>query len=106
MTGEWSLVVEAVGLLGFALYLASYLLLNVGRLSGERCGYAVMNMVAAACVLVSLTQTFNLASALIQISWIAISLFGIVRMLRRGPEDYSATLPEAGNRRKFVALSP
>lgn len=78
-----ALLIEAAGILGFALYLASYVLLNAGRLSGDRCGYALLNLAAAVCVLVSLMQSFNLASALIQASWIAISLYGIVRLTRR-----------------------
>jgi hypothetical protein len=71
---------ELAGLAGFALYMGSYLLLNAGSLDGRSYGYAAMNLAAAACVLVSLTESFNLASALIQASWIAISLFGLVRL--------------------------
>lgn len=71
---------ELAGLAGFALYMGSYLLLNAGLLDGRSYGYATMNLAAAACVLFSLTEAFNLASALIQASWIAISLFGLMRL--------------------------
>jgi hypothetical protein len=71
---------ELAGLAGFALYMGSYALLNAGLLDGRSYGYAAMNLAAAVCVLVSLTEAFNLASALIQAAWIAISLFGLVRL--------------------------
>lgn len=68
------------GIAGVALYLASYGLLQAGILRGASYAYAVLNLVAAALLLVSLTADWNLASALIQISWIVISLAGILRI--------------------------
>lgn len=71
--------VHTIGLIGFALYMMSYFLLQVGRLDGNGMVYCVLNLAAASFVLVSLTEHFNLPSVLIQISWIAISVVGIVR---------------------------
>ena len=71
---------ELAGLAGFALYMGSYALLSAGILDCRTYAYAAMNLAAAACVLVSLTESFNLASALIQSSWVAISLFGLARL--------------------------
>ncbi len=70
---------EIIGLIGFVLYMVSYWLLQLGRLNGNGYCYATLNIAAALFVLVSLRLDFNLASMLIQLAWISISIFGIVR---------------------------
>ena len=74
---------DLVGLLGVALYLASYALLQTGRISADAATYPLLNIAAAACVLVDLSSSFNLPSALIQMSWIVISLCGLWRVARK-----------------------
>ena len=69
-----------VGMLGVALYLGSYAALQTGFMRGQGYLYPAINMAAAACVLISLANNFNLSSAIIQISWIVISIVGIARM--------------------------
>lgn len=73
----------AIGLLGVALYLGSYGALQLGMLRGNRELYVFLNMAAAACVLFDLQRNFNLPSVLIQVSWIIISLIGLLRIRRR-----------------------
>ena len=69
-----------VGLAGVAIYLGAYLALQLGAIAGQSYAYAGINILAAACVLVSLLEQFNLSSAMIQASWIAISVVGIARL--------------------------
>ena len=69
------------GLLGVALYLTAYAALQFGILRGSSVAYTVMNLTAAAAVLLSLVEAFNLSSALIQVSWIVLSLIGLVRIV-------------------------
>jgi len=68
-----------VGLLGSALVVVSYFLLQSGRLSGTGLPYQLSNIAGSSCILVSLSGGFNLAVALLQCTWIAISLYGIAR---------------------------
>ena len=72
-------ITQAVGIIGFIFYMLSYFLLLFGKLKGTDNTYILMNMVAASCVLFSLMNHFNLASALIQIFWIVVSIAGLVR---------------------------
>ncbi|WP_299724408.1 cyclic nucleotide-binding domain-containing protein [uncultured Tateyamaria sp.] len=65
---------------GVAFYLGSYGLLQLGVLKGNSYTYAAMNLMAAALVLVSLFRNWNLFSAIIQISWITLSVVGIARV--------------------------
>ncbi len=84
---------NAVGLVGVLIYLGAYAALQFGIIAGQSYRYALLNIAAATCVLISLTAAFNLSSALIQICWIAISAGGIVRLyvilhgLRFTPEE-------------------
>lgn len=71
---------SASGLLGVAFYLGSYALLQFGLLRGQSYIYAGMNLLAAVCVLLSLTEAWNLSSALIQTSWIVVSVVGMTRL--------------------------
>ncbi len=78
---------DGVGLFGSALVVGSYFLLQSGRLSGTGLPYQLINIAGSSCILVSLAGGFNLSVALLQCTWIAISVFGIVRgaMARRQP---------------------
>ena len=66
------------GLAGFGVYVAAYALVQFGVFTGNSLAYTAANTVAAALVLVSLIADFNLASALIQITWITIGVAGTV----------------------------
>lgn len=86
-------ILQTAGLIGVAVYLGSFAALQVGLLGGNSNGYTIANLVAASLVLTSLFAEFNMASALIQISWIIISLTGLTRRwlgkrrLRFSPEE-------------------
>ena len=73
-------VQEVLGLIGAGLYLLSYFSLQIGWIHGRGYAYPTLNMLAASFVLIDLERSFNVPSAVIQVSWIAISLFGIVRL--------------------------
>jgi hypothetical protein len=79
-------ITQIIGVMGAIIYLASYFLLQAGWIKGEGNVYAGMNMLAAACVLFSLSTKFNIGSFLIQISFILLSIYGIIRsFLARRP---------------------
>ncbi|MEM1409352.1 MAG: hypothetical protein AAGG79_01240 [Pseudomonadota bacterium] len=72
-----------IGLVGVGLVLAAYFLLQTERLAPDELPYPSINLVGAVLILFSLTNTFNLASFVIEICWIAISLYGVTKALRR-----------------------
>jgi len=72
-------IFDACGLVGFAAYLGGFSALQFGVLDGNGKPYAWINVLAASFVLISLYDAFNLASVLIQVSWIIIGYIGIVR---------------------------
>ncbi|QUJ76919.1 hypothetical protein KDD17_02335 [Sulfitobacter albidus] len=74
---------DAIGLLGFALYVGNYALLTLHILCSRSTAYFTINLTAASAVLIGLTSNFNLPAALIQTFFIVISCVGIVIRLRR-----------------------
>lgn len=76
-------VLQFAGIAGFMSYMGGFAALQMGRLDGNGPVYALTNVTGAVLVLISLASAFNLASMLIQISWIVIGCFGLVRFARR-----------------------
>jgi hypothetical protein len=69
-----------LGHLGAAFYVGSYAALQSGLIRGSSYTYAILNLIAATLLLISLTHAFNAASAVIQVFWILISIVGITRI--------------------------
>jgi hypothetical protein len=80
-------MIEFVGVLGFGLYVLNYTLLTTRVISGNSLQFFAVNLTAASCVLIGLTVSFNLASALIQIFWVVMSLIGITLNMIRPPVE-------------------
>ncbi|MCY4180308.1 MAG: cyclic nucleotide-binding domain-containing protein [Litoreibacter sp.] len=76
-------VFEISGLLGVAFYLGGYAALQFGFVRGSGYAYTLLNLLGASFVLVSLWTNFNLASLLIQVSWITLSVVGLTRLYVR-----------------------
>ena len=68
-----------VGLIGTLLVLLAFFLLQAGRLAGNGIIYQLLNLFGAAGVLVSLLGTFNPAVFVLELTWVAISAYGIAR---------------------------
>lgn len=73
-------VSQIIGLGGVFIYLLSYALLQMGIIGGNSYAYPGMKVIAACMVMVSLVHAFNLTTLLIQISFIVISLYGMIRL--------------------------
>ena len=85
---------QLIGVAGFFVYIAAFGLVQIGRLDGNGAHYSLLNVLAASLVATSLIAEFNLASALIQCSWIFIGLIGLSRhFLRKRPKRARAALP-------------
>lgn len=69
----------AAGVAGFGLYAAAFASVQIGKLDGNGVAYTIANVAAAALVLVSMVEQFNLGSLLTQVTWIAVGLVGLFR---------------------------
>lgn len=77
------LLTDLVGIAGVACVLGAYFLLQIEKVRSDGLGYLLLNLVGASLLVVSLMVTFNLASFIIEICWLAISLFGLAKLAWR-----------------------
>lgn len=68
---------QLLGALGSLIYVGGYLLVQCGHICGNSVTFTASKLLAACLVLSSLGTAFNLPAFLIQISFIAISLYGL-----------------------------
>jgi paired small multidrug resistance pump len=70
---------DIAGLIGVAVMLWAFFLLQAGKLRGDAFMYQLMNAVGAAAVLLSLVNDFNLSAFVIETCWVVISVYGMIR---------------------------
>ena len=73
---------DLVGNVGVALIVGTYLLLQMRRLDSRSLAYSLLNALGAVLIIVSLIFDFNLSSMVIEVFWLAISAFGVLRALQ------------------------
>ena len=71
-----------VGIIGTLMVLGAFFLLQAGKVSGTGLVYQSLNLFGAGGVLVSLLGQFNVSVFVLEIAWMAISVYGIVRTVR------------------------
>ncbi|QQS39675.1 MAG: hypothetical protein IPM63_09830 [Acidobacteriota bacterium] len=72
-------VFDLIGAVGVAIIIATYLLLQSGKMDPRRALYSVFNALGASMILLSLVFDFNLAAFIVEFFWLLISIYGIVR---------------------------
>lgn len=76
-------VFDLLGNIGVALILVMYLSLQAERVTADALIYSVLNALGAGLILISLYSKFNLSAFIIEFFWLAISVFGIGKSLRK-----------------------
>ncbi len=72
---------NVIGIIGVVFVLLAYLLLQIDKLQQDSITYSALNLVGSVFILISLYYTWNLASGIIEIAWLLISLFGISKAI-------------------------
>ncbi|MGH8156225.1 MAG: CBU_0592 family membrane protein [Rhodanobacteraceae bacterium] len=77
---DWTVI---IGLIGAVLVLLAFFLLQARKLHGNGLVYQLMNALGALGVALSLLfGRFNLPAFLLEVAWLAISIYGIVSARR------------------------
>ncbi|PCJ25379.1 MAG: hypothetical protein COA94_06330 [Rickettsiales bacterium] len=76
------LISDIVGMFGVALVILSYFLLQSEKVTSNSPFYLYSNLIGAIFLLFSLWYHWNLASVIIEVLWLLISIYGIVRNYR------------------------
>ena len=74
---------DVIGLIGVALLISTYALLQFDRIDPKGFWYSFNNLLVAILVTVSLAYTPNLASLVIEFFWFIISVFGLWKFYTR-----------------------
>ena len=72
---------EIIGTLGVLITLIAYFYLQIGKLRAENPWYSFLNALGALLILCSLYYEWNLASCLMEGTWLLLSLYGWVKSL-------------------------
>ena len=72
-----------VGFVGVALIVAAYFANQQGWLGSDDWRFPLANLVGSLLILVSLYTAWNFPSAVIEVIWAAISVYGLTRRLLR-----------------------
>ncbi len=76
---------DLIGFAGSFCIVAAYAYSNVSK-AMNMLAFNALNLVGAALLTVSLTVNYNLPTLVLEIVWMGIALFGLVRTLRRPRE--------------------
>jgi paired small multidrug resistance pump len=76
-------IADCIGILGVALTLFAYFYCQIERWAFDSYPYLLTNSIGSAGILFSLFYHWNLPAFLMEITWLAVSLWGIVRSMRK-----------------------
>jgi paired small multidrug resistance pump len=77
-----SWIYNFVGFGGVFLILLAFFLLQAEKIKSTDAMYSILNLAGAAMLLFSLFFAWNWAGVIINVAWMAISLYGLVQALR------------------------
>lgn len=69
----------AIGMIGVAILVGAYFLNQRGVLPSEDRRFPAANLAGSLLIMLSLWTAWNLPSAVIEVVWAAISLYGVLR---------------------------
>jgi len=75
-------LIDLLGLIGVAMIVVTYLMLQLDKLRSTDLAYSVLNALGASLIVASLIVDFNLSALLMEVFWVLISFIGIGRHLR------------------------
>jgi hypothetical protein len=81
MNMNWTFY-DAAGLVGVAMIIYAYLMLQLDKMEEDELQYSVLNGVGAMLILVSLIGAWNVSAFVMETIWVAISMIGVVKYFR------------------------
>jgi len=86
MSIDIHLISDIIGIFGVVLIILSFFLVQAEKITSDSSFYLYSNFIGAVMLLFSLYYHWNLASVIVEIMWLFISSYGIIRVkfLRKG----------------------
>jgi hypothetical protein len=70
---------DVIGSIGVGIIILTYILLQTERLKSENPIYSALNALGASLIAFSLIFNFNFSAFIVELFWILISFYGIIR---------------------------
>ncbi len=70
---------QIIGFIGMAMVVWAYWLIQLGKITHDSLQYLWLNFFGAILLTISLLVHFNLGSFLIEIFWIGITIYGLIK---------------------------
>lgn len=83
LTDPHLFAVNLIGIAGVVLIVTAYFLLQINQLTVAHSLYSLLNALGAVFILISLYFYWNLPSAIIEVIWLIVSIFGLIRIYYR-----------------------
>jgi membrane-bound ClpP family serine protease len=80
---------DLIGILGVIIIIIGYMLLQLERINAKDLSFSVLNTFGALLIIISLLYAWNLASFIMEFTWMMLSFYGIVKYykVKRREED-------------------
>lgn len=75
-------VFDALGMIGVLFVLGAYAALQFRKLDPHGAPFCALNAIGAGLIVLSLLFDFNLSAFAMEMAWVSISVFGLVRAMR------------------------
>ncbi len=86
-----NLMVDIIGIIGVSIVVATYFLLQSEKIDSKSFLYSFLNAFGSLLIMYSLLYNWNLASFIIEIFWILISLYGLKKWYRNKRQNASSS---------------
>lgn len=85
---------DVIGSIGVTAFLVAYTGLQVRKISATSFLYSFLNLVGALAIFYSLFYQWNLSSFVIEVAWILLSAYGLLRYFQRRKVAYILSLSQ------------
>jgi len=72
-------IFQIIGFIGMLFIVYAYFLLQASKVEHSSLKFQIINLIGAILLIISLLVHFNLGSFLIEVFWIIITLYGIIK---------------------------
>lgn len=77
---------DLIGILGVFVIIVAYMLLQFDKMDAKDLSFSVLNTLGAFLIIISLLFDWNLASFLMEVTWMMISIYGILKYYKMKKE--------------------
>lgn len=74
-------IYDSIGTLGVILTLIAYFLIQTHRVTAQNVSYIWLNIIGPLCIIFSLVFAWNFSAFLMEITWLAISFYSLIKLL-------------------------